>query len=569
VNDNEMQAGPNDRRELLKKLGIAAGALAWTTPIVQTISTKIAGAQEREPDTFTTTTRRATTTTRPTTTTTRPTTTTTRPTTTTTRPTTTTTRPTTTTTRPVTTTTAAVQCHDISHLDLIVQYAGSSTKYGIQWDPGSGWSKHSTTSKHCLENQGTWSQPPDSAFVGAPTPVAIAGGSYRLTLPVNVTVVGAWSKAGQECQPAVNLGGTTWQFDKWCSGPTTTTTSSTTTTRPTTTSTTRPTTTTTISGDDCDDKSTDARTYEVDFGGKTGGTTTTTAASGQCHDISHLDLIIQVSGSSTKYGVQWDPGEGWSKHSTSSQHCLAGQSWTQPSSSVYSSFPTPTAISGGSYRVTLPVNITVVAAYSKAGQECQPAVNQGGNTWRFDKWCSGPTTTTSTTRPTTTTTRATTTTSTTRPTTTTSTTRPTTTTSTTRPTSTTTTSTTRPTTTTTAAGGGEECGSPAPGKDISHMDWIVSRGGDRYGVQYDFGGGWGAHPSSNTSSQHCLAGLSWRVPPTTFSFSGFGNAVSLGGGAYRITVPADVTVHDAFSKCGQVCRRATHLGGNTWRFDPC
>jgi hypothetical protein len=113
------------------------------------------------------------------------------------------------------------------------------------------------------------------------------------------------------------------------------------------------------------------------------------------------------------------------------------------------------------------------------------------------------------------------------------------------------------------------------------MDWILCRGSksgaktgtaactDRYGVQYDFGAGWGVHPSGPVSSQHCLAGLSWRVPDGTFSFSGFGAAVSLGGGSYRITLPADVTVFEAYSKCGQICRRATNLGGNTWRFDPC
>jgi hypothetical protein len=103
------------------------------------------------------------------------------------------------------------------------------------------------------------------------------------------------------------------------------------------------------------------------------------------------------------------------------------------------------------------------------------------------------------------------------------------------------------------------------------MDLIVCNGNgctDRFGVQYEFGGGWGLHPNGPVTSQHCLAGLNWRQP-ATFSFTGFHNAVSLGGGAYRLTVPAGTKVWAAFSKCGQQCRPATNLGGNTWRFDPC
>jgi hypothetical protein len=307
------------------------------------------------------------------------------------------------------------------------------------------------------------------------------------------------------------------------------------------------------------------------------------AKTGGCSDISHLDMVVMRDGKGP-YGIQWDPGEGWSKHSTSSKHCLAGLTWTQPPSTFsFSGFPTPTGNASSSYQLTLPAGVTIVGsgaslqAFSKAGQGCQRAVSLGGSTYRFDRWCSGSTTTTSTSTTTTSTTST----------------------------------TVAPTTTTTGggsgggggcdtddakreaqtfevgygrtsgsrgaspktgggSGSGDDCGSPGPGKDISHMDLIVSRPGTRrYGVQYEFGIGWGAHPSTNVSSQHCLAGLSWRVPPSSFSMKTFGSAVSLGGGAYRITLPSDVTVHDAFSKCGQVCRRATHLGGNTWRFDPC
>jgi hypothetical protein len=565
-NDGGTGSGTPGRRELLKKLGVTAGALVWATPVVQTIATSAASAANNgngygggggaKADTTTTT------------------------------------RPSST-----STTSGVGTCHDISHIDVILKYG--TTNYGLQWDPGSGWSAHSTSTPHCLAGQ-TWIQPPNGTdYSSIPWPTAVSGGSYRWTVPSGMTLVAGYSKAGAGCQRATLVSGSTYQFDKWCDGITTTTTRA---TSSTTSSTAAPTTTTTRSGTsggggggetttttraDCDVESKGAESYTVTFekpaedkdaDGEKALTTTTTRATTTttraptttttlggmtagpgCHAISHLDLLIKRGSSSTVYGVQWDPREGWSKHpkvTDETSHCVPASGWSEPAASIYSDFPTPARIVD-SMRVALPVDVTVVGAWSKAGTECAPAKKVSGNTWQFDPWCDpSVTTTTTTTAPTTTTTRATTTT-----------TAPTTTT--TRPTSTT--STTAPTTSTTFSGGGGECeGSPQPGHDISHMDWIITRGSSsRYGVQYDFGSGWGEHPSGPISNQHCLAGLSWSIPPSSFSYSGFGSAVSLGGGSYRITVPADVTVIEAYSKCSTTCRRATHLGGNTWRFDPC
>lgn len=311
-------------------------------------------------------------------------------------------------------------------------------------------------------------------------------------------------------------------------------------------------------------------THAVQYEPRAAEATTTTrhgvseAKSGSgCVEVSHIDLLVcRGIVCVERYGVKWDPGEGWSKHPKGKgADCLGSSGWAQPPNSFeLNDFPTPVVLPGGSYRVTLPADVKVWGGWSKAGQKCQPATNVGGNSWQFDPWCPTPTTTTTTT---------------------------------TQPTTTTTTSGGgggggggggASTTTTTQHGGTDNCGSPSPGKDISHMDWILCRGSvvgngtvtnpdvpctDRFGVQYDFGGGWGPHPSGPISSQHCLAGRSWRVPSSGFSYAGFGSAVSLGGGAYRITLPVDVTVLEAYSKCGQACRSATHLGGNTWRFDPC
>lgn len=174
------------RRDLLRKAGLAAGSLVWSTPIVQTLATGVAAAQQG--------------------------------------------------------------CSDISHLDLVVcRGSGCTQRYAITWDPKGGWSKHSPSNAHCIT--GSWTSAPGNfSFSGFPTPTFnSSAGTYTLALPADVKVWQAVSKAGQGCQPAVNTSGNTWRFDKWCGGATTTTTSttSTTTTSSTTTTTTAPTTTST------------------------------------------------------------------------------------------------------------------------------------------------------------------------------------------------------------------------------------------------------------------------------------------------------------------------------------
>ena len=45
IADESGTGGVESRRTLLKKLGIAGGALVWATPVVQTIMAQPAGAQ--------------------------------------------------------------------------------------------------------------------------------------------------------------------------------------------------------------------------------------------------------------------------------------------------------------------------------------------------------------------------------------------------------------------------------------------------------------------------------------------------------------------------------------------
>ncbi|HYD10269.1 MAG TPA: hypothetical protein VEA78_09205 [Acidimicrobiales bacterium] len=609
------------RRELLKKLGAGTAALVWATPVVQTISTGTAWAADAK---------------------------------------------------------TSSGCSAISHLDLVIKKGSSSTKYGIQWDPGEGWSKHPTSSKHCLAND-SWVQPTSSSFFsGFPTPKKV-GDNYEVTFPssLGVTVVNAYSKAGSGCSTAQSMGGNKWKFTPYCPGGTTTTAAPTTTTAaPTTTTTAGPsssvpnklsaagscrqqwwdasskrgawvgvatytwthnrhayidievkrtfhnntTSTTTQTGFYVPSNGSAAfEVYDLPYGtsmqnsdvksiqfkvvkiktyndswqeqsytvsGPTttaactpsGGTTTTTAAPtttsttgaptttssvAGCVDIEQIELIgCAGSGCTDRWAVRWKPGSGWAKvtqnktgSSSAYSYCLDGQTWTTPPSYLdLSDLPSPVQ-TGTSYRLTLPTSdIKVWFAVSKAGSYCVPGTYLGNGVWQFDRYCPPTTTTTSTT------------------------------------------STTMPTTTTTAppncdtktwghgTGSGSESGtgcegSPEPGKDISHMDFILCRYFDsktycseKYGVQYDFGDGWGPHPTGG-SNEHCLQGLSKTVPPQSFSYDGFGSAISLGGGAYKIGLPWDVTVWSAFSKCGQVCRPATYLGyaaGKKWyRFDPC
>lgn len=292
-------------------------------------------------------------------------------------PPTTTTSTSTTTTAPTTTSTTTVgggggggHCHDISHLDLIVRPSNDSSKrYGIQWDPGEGWSKHPTSSKHCLESSGAWTQPPSSFLSGFPTPTFNAStGSYTVTFPSSVKVLEAYSKAGQGCQPAVNItdktygSSSTWRFDKWCDGSTTTTSTTTSTTHaPTTTSTTT-------------------------VGGGSGG------SPGPTHDISHMDLIVRKVSSGphgTWYGVQYDFGEGWSKHpkgSKNKEHCLYGlRTWSGSVPSSVMSLLTSTAVpkGNGKYMLEIPTSLEIrpallgsgytYEAFSKCAKVCHPA----------------------------------------------------------------------------------------------------------------------------------------------------------------------------------------------------
>lgn len=309
MNDNASTPGPQSRRDLLKKLGVAAGALVWSTPVVQTLTAASAGAQSG--------------------------------------------------------------CYDISHLDLIITRDGKGP-YGVQWDPGEGWSKHPTSQKHCLAGQ-SWTQPPSSVLPALPTPVK-SGDSYLLTgLPANIQVVAAYSKAGQQCQPASpTVGG--WQFDKWCPGATTTSTTSTT-VPPATSSTTS---TTTV-------------------GGGAGG------SPGPSHDISHMDLVVKLASSSsgTWYGVQYEFGSGWSKHprgNANKEHCLFGRaSWSglAPSSVLNELKKTVVSpIGSGKYLFEMPTTIVIRPApagsgftheaFSKcASDACTPAtVTTSGSTQR-------------------------------------------------------------------------------------------------------------------------------------------------------------------------------------------
>lgn len=124
--------------------------------------------------------------------------------------------------------------------------------------------------------------------------------------------------------------------------------------------------------------------------------------------------------------------------------------------------------------------------------------------------------------------------------------------------------------------GSPPLGSPAPGKEISHMDLVVRRrsdpNGTKYGIQYEFGKGWGPHPTGGVNKEHCLAGYQPWGSPTSFDFSGFAAAVWQPGGDYTITInDPDVVVVHAFSKCGQLCRPADLQHGtlNTWIFRTC